>query len=107
MTRAQREKAIADLISAENSFLLAFGWSGPDNDGNWKPPPGYLTDKGIPPGEEHTRDRGHAINSQKHRIFSYGGISLESAIREGLDLSGDPAHDTAAGGEPVPARGDQ
>lgn len=64
--------ALKALVIAENLMLITFGWTDLGK-GQWKPPPGYLSHKRVEPGQEYPMDRGHAINSQKARLFGLGG----------------------------------
>lgn len=80
-TEKERKDAVWSLIAAENNFLRAFGWTR-NNNMRWQPPPGYLSHKGIEPGTEHDRERGHAINSQKQAAFGLGGEYRGSEDRE-------------------------
>lgn len=71
MTKTEQAlEALQDLRTAEENFLLAFGWV-PVSDDAWHAPHGY-SDK-RPADYEYTT--GHAVNGQKLVIYSRGNVA--------------------------------
>lgn len=89
----EQEVAVASLLAAEEAMLVVFGWVKLSHPMygligltcRWQPPPGYLSHKGVTPGQEHTYGYGHAVNSQKWNIFSSKGALNQEAIVKVLE----------------------